>query len=49
MVFVARDHNNELLGWNRDLGNLMEEVMLYEEITGNKATVAEETIDLEKL
>lgn len=44
-AFVARNHNGTLLGWNVDLGNLMEEAMVYEEITGNKVTIGEETFE----
>ncbi len=42
-AFVARNHNGTLIGWNRDLGNLMEEAMLYKEMTGNRVSIAEET------
>jgi hypothetical protein len=42
-AFVARNHNGTLIGWNVDLGNLMEEAMVYEEVTGNKVYINEET------
>jgi hypothetical protein len=44
-AFVARNHNGTLLGWNVDLGNLMEEAMVYEEVTGNKVYINEETFE----
>jgi hypothetical protein len=42
-AFVARNHNGTLIGWNRDLGNLMEETMIYEEMTGNRVSIGEES------
>jgi len=42
-AFVARNHNGTLIGWNIDLGNLMEEAMIYEEVTGNKVYINQET------
>ena len=42
-AFVARNHNGSLIGWNNDLGNLMEETMIYEEMTGNRVSISEET------
>ena len=42
-AFVARNHNGTLIGWNVDLGNIMEDVMVYEEMTGNKVTIDQET------
>jgi hypothetical protein len=42
-AFVARNHNGTLIGWNVDLGNIMEEAMVYEEMTGNKVTIDQET------
>ncbi len=44
-AFVARNHNGTLIGWNSDLGNIMEEVMIYEEMTGNKVTIDQETFE----
>ncbi len=44
-AFVARNHNGTLIGWNIDLGNLMEEAMIYEEMTGNKSTIGQETFE----
>jgi hypothetical protein len=44
-AFVARNHNGTLIGWNSDLGNLMEEAMVYEEMTGNKITIDQETFE----
>lgn len=44
-AFVARNHNGTLIAWNRDVGNLMEEIMIYEEVTGNSTYVGEETFD----
>jgi len=44
-AFVARNHNGTLLGWNTDLGNLMEEAMVYEEVTGNRVSISEETFE----
>ena len=46
-AFVARNHNGTLIGWNSDLGNLMEEVMIYEEVTGNKVFINEEIFEKE--
>ena len=42
-AFVARNHTGTLIGWNRDLGNLMEEAMIYKEMTGNRVSIVEET------
>lgn len=44
-AFVARNHNGTLIGWNTDLGNIMEEAMVYEEITGNSFTIGQETFE----
>jgi hypothetical protein len=44
-AFVARNHNGTLIGWNVDLGNIMEEAMVYEEVTGNKVTIGQETFE----
>jgi hypothetical protein len=44
-AFVARNHNGTLICWSVDLGNTMEEAMIYEEMTGNKVTIGEETFD----
>jgi hypothetical protein len=44
-AFVARNHNGTLIGWNSDLGNIMEEAMIYEEMTGNKVTIGQETFN----
>jgi len=38
-MFVAYNHNGTEICRNADLGNLMEEVMFYEEVTGNKCTI----------
>ena len=46
-AFVARNHNGTLIGWNSDLGNLMEEAMVYEEMTGNRVTIDQETFEKE--
>lgn len=45
IAFVARNHNGTLIGWNADLGNLMEEAMVYEEVTGNRVSIGEETFE----
>jgi hypothetical protein len=42
-AFVARNHNGTLIGWSTDLGNIMKEAMFYEEMTGNKTTIDQET------
>jgi hypothetical protein len=42
-AFVARDGNGALIAWNRDLGNIMEETMIYQEMTGIRVTINEET------
>ena len=42
-AFVARNHNGTLISWNVDLGNLMEEAMVYQEVTGNNVTIGQET------
>jgi len=39
MIWVAYNHNGVEICRNADVGNLMEEVMFYEEVTGNKCTV----------
>jgi len=44
-AFVARNHNGTLIGWNVDLGNIMEEAMVYKEMTGNKVTIDQETFN----
>lgn len=46
-AFVGRNHNGTLIAWNNDLGNLMEELMFYQEVTGNSTLVNEETFDTE--
>lgn len=46
-AFVGRNHNGILIAWNSDLGNLMEELMFYQEMTGNTTTVNQETFDKE--
>ena len=46
-AFVGRNHNGTLIAWNSDLGNLMEELMIYQEMTGNSTLVNEETFDTE--
>lgn len=42
-AFVARNHNGTVIAWNTDLGNMMEEAMFYEEVTGNRITIDKET------
>jgi hypothetical protein len=44
-AFVARNHNGTVLAWNTDLGNLAEEAMIYEEVTGNRVTIGEEEFE----
>jgi hypothetical protein len=39
MIYVAYNHNGREICRNADLGNLMEEVMFYEEVTGNKCSI----------
>jgi hypothetical protein len=39
MIWVAYNHNGREICRNADLGNLMEEVMFYEGVTGNKCSV----------
>lgn len=39
MIFIAYNHNGTEICRSKDLGNLMEEVMFYEEVTGNKCSV----------
>lgn len=46
-AFVARNHNGTLIAWNVDIGNLMEEVMFYEEMTGNSTSIGEEQFENE--
>jgi len=46
-MFVARNHNGTFIAKVVDLGNLMEEVMLYEEVTGNRCTVGREEFEVE--
>ena len=46
-AYVARNHNTRLIAWHVDLGNLMEEVMFYEEQTGNRCSVVLETFENE--
>ena len=41
-AFVARNHNGTLVGWNADIGELMEDTMVYSEITGNPTYINEE-------
>jgi len=38
-MFVAYNQNGREICRNSDLGNLMEEVMFYEEVTGNKCSI----------
>jgi hypothetical protein len=40
MIWVAYNHNGREICRNVDLSNLMEEVMFYEEQTGNKCSIA---------
>jgi hypothetical protein len=37
-IYIARN-NGTVIGWNVDFGNLAEEAMVYEEITGNRVTI----------
>jgi len=46
-MFVARNHNGTFIAKGVDLGNLMEEVMIYEEVTGNRCTVGREEFEVE--
>jgi hypothetical protein len=46
-MFVARNHNGTFIAKGNDLGNLMEEIMFYEEVTGNLCTVNEEEFKVE--
>lgn len=39
MIWVAYNHNGVEICRNADIGNLMEEVMFYEEVTGNRCSV----------
>ena len=39
MIWVAYNHNGTEICRNADIGNLMEGVMFYEEVTGNKCTL----------
>ena len=48
-AFVARNHNGTLICWSLDLGNLMEEVMVYEEMTGNRTTIDQEKFEIEPI
>ena len=43
-MWVAYNHNGIEICRNMDIGNLMEEVMFYEEQTGNRLTVRKEDI-----
>jgi hypothetical protein len=45
--FVARNHNGTFIAMHEDLGNLMEEVMFYEEVTGNQCSVNKEEFEVE--
>lgn len=38
-MFVAYNHNGTMICEGADLGNVSEEAMLYEEITGNKTYI----------
>jgi hypothetical protein len=44
-VFIARNHNETIIGWNIDIGNLMEDAMVYEEVTGNRVSISAEPIE----
>jgi hypothetical protein len=44
-AFVVRNHNGVLIGWDSDLGNIMEEAMVYEEMTGNTVTIDKEIFE----
>jgi hypothetical protein len=44
-AFVARNHNGTVLAWNTDFGNLAEEAMIYEEVSGNRVTISEEEFE----
>ena len=39
MIWVAYNHNGVEICRHLDVGNLMEEVMFYEEVTGNKCSI----------
>lgn len=39
MIWIAYNHNNIEICRHVDVGNLMEEVMFYEEVTGNRCTI----------
>jgi hypothetical protein len=49
MIFIAYNHNGVEISRNADLGNLMEEVMIYEEVTGNRCTVDVGDLEAEKV
>ncbi len=46
-AWVARNHNGTLIAWHKDMGNLAEEAMYYEQVTGNQTTFSKETFDVE--
>lgn len=39
MIWIAYNHNGVEICRHRDIGNFMEEVMFYEEVTGNKCSI----------
>ena len=39
MIWVAYNHNGTEICRHTCLGNIMEEVMFYEEVTGNKCSL----------
>ena len=41
IMFVAYNHNGTLICKGSDLGNVAEEAMFYEEVTGNKTYIEE--------
>lgn len=43
-MFVAYNHNGIQICKGADLGNVAEEAMFYEEVTGNKTYIQEETV-----
>ena len=45
-LFVVRNHNGRLVAQGSDLGNVAEEMMFYEEMTGNRCTFGKETLPI---
>jgi hypothetical protein len=46
-AWVVRNHNGTLIAWDVDLGNVSEEMMVYEEVTGNRTSINKETFEKE--